>query len=117
MCIIVLPIIICDFCRFYCSSHDSGCIKREITLKLCRKFALLILLHTEECELYMHFIIRDCYIVFLTIIYSNVSDFVAGGHVKKWTNICHISIDNKYEKKKCMKNLKNATFGFYVRNK
>lgn len=83
MCIIVLPIIICDFCRFYCSSHDSGCIKREITLKLCRKFALLILLHTEECELYMLFIIRDCYIVFLTIFYTNVSDFVAGGHVKK----------------------------------
>lgn len=49
------------------------------------------------------FKIRDCYIVFLTIIYSNVSDFVAGGHVKKWTNICHIWIDNKYEKKNTWK--------------
>lgn len=72
---------------------------------------------TEECELYMLFTIRDCYIVFLTIFYTNVSDFVAGEHVKKWTNICHVWIDNKYEKKKFMKNLKNATFGFYVRNK
>lgn len=64
----------------------------------------------------MHFIIRDCYIVFLTISYTNVSNFVAGGHVKKWTNICHVWIDNEYEEKK-MKNLKNATFGFYVKKK
>lgn len=81
--------------------------------KICFAYTL----HTEECELYMHFIIRDCYIVFLTIIYSNVSDFVAGGHVKKWTNICHVWIDNRYEKKKFMKNLKNATFGFNVKKK
>lgn len=64
----------------------------------------------------MLFIIRDRYIVFVTIFYTNVSDFVAGGHVKKWTNICHVWIDNEYEEKK-MKNLKNATFGFYVRKK
>lgn len=70
----VLPIIISTFVVF-----SSGCIKREITLKIYRKFALL----TEECELYMLFIIRDCYIVFLTIFYTNVSDFVAGEHVKK----------------------------------
>lgn len=63
--------------------------------KICFAYTL----HTEECELYMLFIIRDCYIVLLTIIYSNVSDFVAGGHVKKWTNICHVWIDNEYEEK------------------
>lgn len=75
----VLPIIISTFVLF-----SSGCIKREITLKIYRKFALLIyFIHTEECELYMLFIIRDRYIVFLTIFYTNVSDFVAGGHVKK----------------------------------
>lgn len=62
----------------------------------------------------MLFIIRDRYFVFLTIFYTNVSDLVAGGHVKKLTNICHVWIDNEYEKKK-EKNLKNATFGFYVR--